>query len=76
MKTLSLHNLKVSLSKWNYPRALQFIIGLFVAISGIVEYDIATIVVGVLFAGLALLNVGCGALSGNKNCSIDEKTSE
>lgn len=54
-------------------RALRLLIGVAIIIQSIVVRDIIFVIVGFLFAGMAVMNVGCCGTSG---CTIVKKNDE
>ncbi len=59
--------MKSILQQWNFMRALRLVLGVAILIQGIVGKDATTIVLGVLFAGMAVANVGC---CGSGGCAV------
>lgn len=52
-------------------RAIRLVIGIAILIQGIISREIMTMVLGGIFSGLALANVGC---CGATTCSITRAT--
>lgn len=46
-------------SNWNFFRIIRFILGLIILIQGIVVLDTISILLGLVFTGLALFSAGC-----------------
>jgi hypothetical protein len=46
-------------SNWNFFRIIRLILGLIILIQGIVILDTISILLGVVFIGLALFSAGC-----------------
>lgn len=66
MKNSILHN-------WNLFRILRLILGIAIAVQGILAKDVLFAIAGLLFASLALFNAGCCAGGG---CYPAEKKDE
>jgi hypothetical protein len=56
------------LSNWNLFRILRVALGIFILVQGIVGKDTFSIVMGTVFAGMALFNLGCCGAGG---CATD-----
>lgn len=63
--------MKNILQGWNIMRALRLVIGTAILVQGIVSKDTMTILLGGLFGGLAVANVGC---CGSNTCAITRNT--
>ena len=69
------------LSNWNFFRILRVALGVFILVQGVVTRDLLSIIIGSVFAGLAIFNIGCCGAGGcnttpNKkstNSSIEPK---
>ena len=59
--------MKQILSKWNFIRWLRLGLGLAITVQSIYAREMAMILMGVLFAGMAVFNIGCCAAGG---CTI------
>lgn len=71
--------MKTLLQGWNFMRILRLILGVIILIQGIVVAEVLTIILGVLFAGMAVANIGCCGANGcavNPGNSIKNKTKE
>lgn len=55
------------LKDWNLFRALRVALGLFILIQGLVIKDGFSILMGTVFGGMALFNIGC---CGSGGCGI------
>ena len=55
------------LSNWNFFRILRVALGVFILVQGIVTRDLLSIIIGSVFAGLAIFNIGCCGAGG---CNI------
>ena len=53
------------LSNWNFFRILRAALGVFILVQGVVTRDTFSIIIGSVFAGLAVFNIGC---CGAKGC--------
>lgn len=51
-------------SNWNFFRGLRLALGVFIIIQGIVSRDSFSVLIGTLFGGMALFNVGCCGTAG------------
>jgi hypothetical protein len=51
--------LNILTSNWNFFRIIRLILGLIILIQGIVVFDTISIIMGVVFTGLALFSAGC-----------------
>lgn len=60
--------MKAILQGWNFIRILKLILGTAILVQGIVAKDTMTIVLGVVFGGMAVANIGCCGTSG---CAIN-----
>lgn len=52
------------LSNWNFFRILRAALGVFVLAQGVVTRDTFSIIIGSVFAGLAVFNIGCCGAGG------------
>jgi hypothetical protein len=55
-------------SNWNLFRILRVALGVFILIQGIVSKDVFSMVMGLVFAGMAVFNIGCCGVGG---CATD-----
>lgn len=53
---------------WNFIRILRLMLGGAIFVQGIVAKDPMTIVLGVIFGGMAVVNIGC---CGTNGCAIN-----
>ena len=51
--------MRAILTNWNFVRIIRLILGGVILVQGIVGKDIISIVFGILFGGMAVLNIGC-----------------
>ena len=71
--------MKAILQRWNFIRVLRLGLGIAILVQGIVAKETMAMVLGAIFGGMALANIGCSGTSGcainsgstNKNQSID-----
>lgn len=71
--------MKTILQGWNFMRVLRLTLGIIIAIQGIFARETMTIILGLLFAGMAVTNIGCCGANGcavNPGRSIKNKTEE
>ena len=57
---------------WNFMRILRLILSIAILVQGIVAKDTMTIVLGVVFGGMAVANIGCCGAGG---CAVKNRTS-
>lgn len=55
-------------SNWNLFRILRVVLGVFILIQGILAKDTFSMVMGTVFAGMAVMNIGC---CGSGGCATD-----
>ena len=55
---------------WNLVRFIRLLLGLGIFIQGVFDKDLLRIIIGFLFFGMAIVNVGC---CGSNGCSIKTK---
>lgn len=60
--------MRTILTQWTWMRALRLVLALMILAQGIVIHDAMYIVVGALFASMAVFNTGCCA--GN-SCTVN-----
>lgn len=53
---------------WNFIRILRLVLGIIIAIQGIVAGEMITIILGLFFAGMSVANIGCCGATG---CSVN-----
>ena len=71
--------MKTIVQGWNFMRILRLVLGIILTIQGIVVAETITIILGVLFAGMAVANIGCCGTNGcsiNPSHSIKNKTKD
>ena len=56
---------------WNFMRILRLILGIAILVQGIVAKDATAIVLGVVFGGMAVANIGC---CGTTGCEVKHVT--
>ena len=66
-------------SNWNLFRILRVVLGVFILVQGIVGKDTFSLVMGLVFAGMAVFNIGCcgaGGCASDNNLKTDKTTTE
>lgn len=63
--------MKAIFQGWNFVRILRLGLGIAILIQGIIEKEIIMMVLGVLFGGMALANIGC---CGTNGCAINNRS--
>ena len=63
--------MKVIVQRWNLMRILRLVLGISILVQGIVAKDAMIIVLGVLFSGMTIANIGCCGTSG---CTINRRS--
>lgn len=63
------------LSNWNFFRVLRAALGVFILVQGVVTRDTFSIIIGSLFAGLAVFNIGCCG-AGGCNTMLNKKSTK
>ena len=63
--------MKAILQGWNFMRILRLGLGIAILVQGIVAKETMTMVLGVIFGGMALANIGCCGTSG---CAINNRS--
>ena len=63
--------MKVILQGWNFMRILRLGLGIAILVQGIVAKETMTMVLGVIFGGMALANIGCCSTNG---CAINSRS--
>ncbi|WP_317900005.1 hypothetical protein [Aurantibacillus circumpalustris] len=61
------------LKNWSFLRVVRVALGLFILVQGIVNSDTLSILLGAVFAGMAVFNVGC---CGTGGCGISQDKHE
>lgn len=56
---------------WNFMRILRLVLGTAIMVQGIVARDTITIILGVVFAAMAVANIGCCGAGG---CAVSSPT--
>ena len=51
--------MKAFLQKWNFMRIIRLIFGVAILVQGIIIKDVMTILIGVAFGIMAVINAGC-----------------
>ena len=62
--------MKAILQRWNFMRILRLGLGIAILVQGIVAKETMTMVLGVIFGGMALANIGC---CGTNGCAINNR---
>ncbi len=60
--------MKAILHGWNFIRILRLGLGIAILVQGIVAKETMTMVLGVIFGGMAVANIGC---CGTNGCAIN-----
>jgi len=68
--SIAINFMQAILSNWNLFRILRVALGIFILVQGLVGKDTFSIVMGSVFAGMALFNVGCCGAGG---CATDNR---
>lgn len=55
---------QVIFSNWNFMRFIRLGLGIVIVIQSVISRDWATGVLGLIFTGLALFNIGCCGVGG------------
>ena len=63
------------LSNWNFFRILRAALGVFILVQGVVTRDTFSIIIGIVFAGLAIFNIGCCG-AGGCNTTTNKKSTK
>ncbi len=63
--------MKAMLRGWDLFRIIRAGLGIAVIVQGIVESEIMIVVVGVIFGGMALFNIGCCGANG---CAVNSRS--
>ena len=63
--------MKAILQGWNFMRILRLGLGIAILVQGIVAKETMTMVLGVIFGGMALANIGCCGING---CAINSRS--
>ncbi|WP_018613965.1 hypothetical protein [Segetibacter koreensis] len=64
--------MKAILQGWNFKRILRLVLAIGILVQGIVARDTVTIVLGVVFGGMAMANIGC---CGTGGCAVNPRNS-
>ena len=56
---------------WNFMRILRLILGIAILVQGIVAKDTMAMVLGVVFGGMAVANIGCCGAGG---CAVPKRS--
>jgi hypothetical protein len=70
--------MKTILQGWNFMRILRLVLALAILTQGIIARDSMAIILGLVFGGMAVANIGCcgaGGCAVNQS-SINQKTEE
>lgn len=60
--------MKTILQGWNFMRIVRLVMGIIIATQGIVVGETVTIILGLLFAGMSVANIGC---CGSNGCAVN-----
>ena len=63
--------MKAILQGWNFMRILRLGLGIAIIVQGIVAKETMTMVLGAIFGGMALANIGC---CGTNSCAINNRS--
>ena len=63
--------MKTILHGWNFRRVLRLGLGIAILIQGILAGETMTILLGAIFGGMALANIGC---CGTNGCAINNRS--
>ena len=64
--------MKKILEGWNFMRILRLVMGIIIIIQGINGGEALYIIIGILFSGMSLANIGC---CGTTACEVKHDTS-
>jgi hypothetical protein len=56
--------MKAVLKGWNFMRLLRVGLGVAILVQGIITKDVMSIVLGIIFGGMAVANIGCCGANG------------
>ena len=59
--------MKTMLQGWNFMRIFRLVLGAAIVVQGVIAKDVLTIILGFIFGGMAVANIGCCGTSG---CAI------
>jgi hypothetical protein len=57
---------------WSFIRLIRLLLGVAIVIQGILTKDVIFVILGLLFGGMAVFNLGC---CGFNSCSVNSKPS-
>ena len=60
--------MKALLQGWNFMRILRLALGIIIATQGIVAGETLTVILGLLFATMSIVNIGC---CGTNGCAVN-----
>lgn len=60
--------MKTILQGWNFMRILRLVLGIIIAVQGIVAGETLTVILGLLFAIMSVANIGC---CGKNGCAVN-----
>ena len=63
--------MKKILQGWNFVRVLRLVFGIIILVQGIVQGDYFFALIGLIFAGLSVANIGC---CGTQACATNIQT--
>ena len=59
--------MKTILQGWNFMRIFRLVLGAAIVVHGVIAKDVVTIILGFIFGGMAVANIGC---CGTNGCAI------
>ena len=71
--------MKTILQGWNFMRIVRLVLGIIIIVQGAMAREAITVILGLLFAGMAVANIGCCGANGcavSPRSSIKNKTKE
>ena len=63
--------MKTILQGWHFMRILRLVLAIGILAQGITARDIVTILLGVVFGGMAVANIGC---CGTAGCAVNQRS--
>jgi hypothetical protein len=65
--------MKTILSGWNFMRAIRLLLGVIIIIQSVQQHHYSFAILGLLFAGMAVFNIGC---CGTAGCALPTKKND
>ena len=65
-----INRMKAILKGWNVMRILRLVLAVAIVVQGIVAKETMTMLLGAIFGGMALANIGCGGTNG---CAVNSR---